>query len=220
MMRTIRVTGKGSIKIHPDAMRITVTLTELNKDYSGALKHSSESTEKLKDLLSSFGFKKTDLKTLNFNVDTEYEGYTEKGVYKQKFAGYRYRHTMKVEFDSDNERLGKVLYALAGSELHPEFNISYIVKDRESAKNELLARAVSDAKEKASVLARAAELTLGEIQSVDYSWGEMNMEIRPMNGMMQLRKMSDNSAEESYAIDMEPDDIGLSDTVTVIWDIS
>ena len=147
------------------------------------------------------------------------EGYTENGAYRQRLVGYRYRHTMKVEFDSDNDRLGKVLYALANSELQPEFNISYTVKDREAAKNELLGKAVADAKEKAAVLTQAAGVILKDIQTIDYSWGELNMETRPMNRMLAAKAVSADSAEESYAIDMEPDDISVSDTVTVVWEI-
>ena len=126
---------------------------------------------------------------------------------------------MKIEFDSDNTQLGKILYALANSSLHPEFNISYTVKDREAAKNTLLAKAVSDAKEKAALLAGAAGLTLLQIQTVDYSWGEINMETRPMNRLMSAKAAMNVCAEESYSIDMEPDDIEVSDTVTVVWEI-
>lgn len=219
-MRTIRVTGKGNLKVHPDMTRITVTMSALDKDYAQTLKNSSEDTEKIRDLLSGFGFARTDLKTLNFNVDTEYESYREGSEYKQRFAGYRYRHTMKVEFESDNGRLGKVLYALANSEIHPEFNISYFVKDQEKAKNELLGKAVTDAKEKAAVLTAAAGLELKDIQSVDYSWGEISMEVRPMGRMLAANKMSAaNGVEDGYSMDMEPDDINISDTVTVVWEI-
>ena len=220
-MRTIRVTGKGQLKIRPDLTRITITLTEIYKEYGEALKHSSADTEKLKDLLSEFGFAGTDLKTLNFNVDTEYESYREGNEYKQRLAGYRYRHTMKIEFDSDNDRLGRILYALANCELRPEFNISYTVKDQEAAKNELIGKAVADAKEKANVLAKAADLQLKEIQTVDYSWGEIGMVAKPVGGMLRANKMmADGSAEDAaYSMDIEPDDITVSDTVTVVWEI-
>ena len=162
-MRTIRVTGKGRLKVRPDMTRITITLTGIYKEYAEALKHSAEDTEKIKALLSGFDFQPSDLKTLNFNVDTEYESYTERNEYKQRLAGYRYRHMMKIEFRSDNDRLGRILYALARCELNPEFNISYFVGDRESAMNELIGKAVADAEEKANVLAAAAGLRLGEI---------------------------------------------------------
>ena len=169
-MKTIRVTGKGKIKVHPDMTRITMTLEGLWPQYGDALKHSSEDTETLKNLLEPFGFERKDLKTLNFSVDPEYEGYQEKNVYKQRLIGYRFRHMMKVEFDSDNERLGKVLYALANNKaVTPEFRISYTVKDPEASKNLLLAAAVKDSKCKAKVLSEAAGVVLKELQSIDYS---------------------------------------------------
>ena len=41
-------------------------------DYGEALRHSSLDTEQLKDVLSAFGFERSDLKTLNLDVETEY----------------------------------------------------------------------------------------------------------------------------------------------------
>ena len=168
-MRTIRVTGKGNLKVKPDMTRITLSLKGLYEEYGETLKKSSDDTEKIKDLLAEFGFERADLKTLNFNVETEYESYKDKGAYKQRFIGYRYHHQLKVEFDSDNERLGRVLYALAHCSVKPEFRLSYTVKDPEAAKNELLGKAVADAKEKAEVLSSAAGVVLKGIESIDYS---------------------------------------------------
>lgn len=215
-MRTIRVTGKGQLKLRPDTTRITMTLEGVYPDYGETLRHSSEDTEALKDVLSGFGFARTDLKTLSFSVDTEYESYRERDAYKQRFVGYRFQHTLKVEFPSDNQRLGRILYALANCAVSPEFRLSYTVSDPETAKNELLAKAVEDATEKASVLARAAGVTLQCIESIDYSWGEIDIEYRPMERMA---KAAQPLMAKSYALDIEPDDIELSDTVTVIWEI-
>lgn len=221
-MRTIRVTGKGQIKVKPDTTRITISLEGTWPEYGETLRHSSQDTERLKDLLSAFGFDRSDLKTLNFNVETEYESYKEKGSYKQRLIGYKFTHMMKVEFPSDNDRLGKVLYALANCPLKPEFRLSYTVSDPEAAKNDLLGKAVTDAKEKASVLTQAAGVTLKDIQSIDYSWGEIDFEYRPMNRMLMAdeylaRPMAAESP--SYDMDIEPDDIEVSDTVTVLWEI-
>ncbi len=218
-MRTIRVTGKGQIKVRPDMTRITMSLEGLYEDYSETLRLSSQDTETLKDILSGFGFERSDLKTLNFSVDTEYESYKDRdGSYKQRFTGYRYRHMLKVEFDSDNERLGKILYALANGNVRPEFRISYTVKDPEATKNTLLGKTVKDAREKASVLTEAAGIGLKDIQSIDYSWGEIDFEYRPMNGgILAERCMAEPTA--AYSLDIEPDDIEVSDTVTVVWEI-
>lgn len=220
-MRTIRVTGKGQIKAKPDMTRITLSLEGIYPEYGETLRRSSEDTERLKDLLAGFGFKRSDLKTLNFSVDTEYESYKDKGTYKQRFIGYKFHHLMKVEFDSDNDRLGQVLYALANCPVKPEFRLSYTVKDPEAAKNELLGKAVTDAKEKASVLTQAAGVSLKDIQSIDYSWGQINFEVQPMNRMLMVEEccapVMDGAG--SYDMDIEPDDIEVSDTVTVLWEI-
>ena len=220
-MRTIRVTGKGQLKVKPDMTRITMSLEGTFPEYSDALRRSAEDTERIKDLLSGFGFERTDLKTMNFNAETEYESYKEHGTYKQRFVGYKYHHLMKVEFESDNERLGKVLYALAHCPVKPEFRLSYTVKDSEAAKNELLGKAIADAKEKSTVLTTAAGVTLKSIQNIDYSWGQINFEVQPMSRMLMAEECCEapTAAYGSYDMDIEPDDIEVSDTVTVIWEI-
>ena len=220
-MRTIRITGKGQIKVHPDMTRITMTLQGLYRDYSETLRRSSEDTEQLRKILEPFGFQTSDLKTLRFDIDTEHESYREKDTWKQRFIGYKFEHVMKVEFESDNDLLGKLLYTLAHCTLQPEFRISYFVKAPEASKNELLGKAVSDAKGKASVLTSAAGVALKDIQSIDYSWGEINFEFHPMNRNLMLEECEAMpSGAGSYDMDIEPDDIEVSDTVTVIWEIA
>lgn len=219
-MRTIRVTGKGQIRVRPDMTRITMTLTGLYKEYGETLRHSSADTEVLKYVLAEFGFERSDLKTLSFNVDTEYESYRDRNNdYTQKFVGYRFNHILKVEFESDNDRLGKILFALANCKAKPEFRISYTVKDPEATKNLLLGKAVTDAKEKAVVLTQAGGVTLKDIQSIDYSWGEIDFEYRPMRDDVLMECCDAPLAAKSYNLDIEPDDIDVSDTVTVVWEI-
>lgn len=216
-MRTIRITGKGQIKVKPDMTRLTITLEDTYREYSETLKHSSEAIKQIKDLFLAFGFEKSRLKTLSFNVDTEYKNYSEHDTYKRIFVGYSYRQVLKIEFDSDNKLLGKILYALANSPLHPEFRISYTVKDPEVAKNRLLSKAMQDAKKKALVLSQAADVTLKDIQSIDYSFGELDLQINSVQNM--LPSKASVPSIQDYHIEIEPDDIDVTDSVTVIWEI-
>ena len=221
MPRTIKVTGKGVIKLKPDMTRITITLEGLYPVYEQTIKKSAEDSGKLRDLLSQLGFDKEDIKTLSFDVETRYEGYeAEDKSWKQRIAGYNFRHVFKLEFDSDNARLGRVLYALANAEgIEPEFRISYTVKDREAGKNALLGKAVEDAKAKAMVLAAAAGVELSHISAVDYSWCDVDLEVRPMATNMLRLKSSGTEDGACCDMDMVPDDIEVTDTVTVIWEI-
>lgn len=218
--RMIRVTGKGKISVRPDTTRLYITKEELRKEYEAAIKASTDDTEFLKDLFANLGFNKKDLKTIYFNVDTEYESYqaVDKS-WKNRFKGYKYTHRMKIEFASDNRKLGQILYALSHCRVKPEFSIEYTVADKEKARNELLGKAVKDSMAKASVLAEASGVKIGDIQSIDYSWGEIDFVSRPLNEMSLKCCEADICAPEAYDIDIEPDDIDMTDTVTVVWEI-
>ena len=220
MDRIIRVTGKGKISVKPDTIRLNISLEDIRETYEDTLRQSSEQTEQLKDCFEKLGFERNDLKTLYFNVDTEYESYQDRNKdWKRKFVGYKFTHRLKLDFPSDNERLGKVLYALAHCSIHPEFSIAYTVKDMEECKNQLLGKAVADSKQKAEILSQAAGTKLGQVVTIDYSWGEMEIISRPMNKMMEPCMAMEDCCESSYDIDIEPDDIDVSDTVTVVWSL-
>ena len=219
MERTIRVTGKGQISVKPDLIRLMLTLEDKRENYEETLEQSTVQVEMLKDCFEKLGFERTDLKTLNFNVDTEYESYQDRDKsWKRRFMGYKFVHNMKIEFDADNKRLGQVLYALAHAPVQPEFRINYTIKDTEKAKNQLLGKAVADSKEKARVLTEAAGVKIGDIITIDYSWGEITFLAEPMARNMSLAEEC-CMAGDSYDIDIEPDDIDVSDTVTVVWQI-
>ena len=219
MEKTIRVTGKGKIAVKPDRTRVIIDMTDICSTYDGAISKSAYDIDVLKLVLAPLGFERSDIKTLHFSVDTEYESYYDKEKnWKRKFLGYKYTHTVKLEFDADNEMLGRVLYELSRLPFHPEFRINYTVKDTEAVKNELLAKAVEDSKAKAKVLTEAAGVTLGSIATIDYSWGEIDIISSPMGRCMDADLLGEADCK-GYSIDIEPDDIDVSDTVTVVWNI-
>lgn len=222
MERIIKVTGKGKISVKPDRIRLYITKEELRKEYEAALKASTDDAEFLKDLFENLGFNRKDLKTIYFNVDTEYESYQDSDKsWKNRFKGYKYTHRMKLEFASDNRKLGQILYSLAHCRVNPEFSIEYTVADAEKCRNELLHKAMEDSIQKAKVLTEAANVNLGDIQTIDYSWGEMDFVTKPLNKMKLMEcRTFEACAPRSYDIDIEADDIDVTDTVTVVWSIS
>ena len=221
MERTIRGTGKGNLSVKPDTVRLVMTMEGMKEEYDAALKESAHMTDYLKQMFSDLGFELEDIKTLNFHVSAEYESYQAKDKsWKRRFEGYKYVHQMKIEFPADNKRLGKVLYKLGHSTVRPEFRIEYTVAEPEKCKNELLKNAVTDAKAKADVLSKASGVNLGEIITIDYSWAEIDFVSRPMDKLM-LEECCVRSCEpdEAYDIDINPDDIDVTDNVTVVWEI-
>jgi len=93
---------------------------------------------------------------------------------------------LKIEFDLAHDLLGKILDNVSRCECYPEFDISYTIKDKEAVKNKLLEKAVKDSRVKAEVLAKAAEMKLDELVSIDYSWGELKLTTSPYGRLRML----------------------------------
>ena len=223
-MRELKVTGKGKVVAVPDQIVLNIDLNGTEKDYKKAYKQMEMATKEVRDLFQGLSFEVKDLKTKKCEVEVSNERkYVEKtGTWEFVFKGYEYVHKMKIMFDKDNDLLGKVLYGLSKCESRPEVNISYTVKDVKSTKNTLLKNAIADSKAKAAVLAEAAGVTLGDILKIDYSWGEINLSTPVLDSFLDVMRLSDDSdcfEDEALDMDIEPEDINITDTVTVIWEI-
>ena len=113
------------------------------------------------------------------------------------------------------KRLGTTLSAISACGIDPAFQIAFSVKDKNAVSAELLERAVINAKEKAAVLSKAAGVKLGVIQRIDYSWGELHLESDSIFDC--ILRMFNNKPSQS--IDVEPENIDVTDTVAVVWSI-
>jgi len=216
MNRIITVKGTGSIKVKPDLIVITMSLESLHLDYNKTMKMAAEAVETMQKAIQSVGFLKTDLKTTNFNISTHYENYRDKdNNYKSRFDGYLCEQGLKLEFGFDTEMMKKVLTTLSRANIEPRLNIQFSVKDKDAVSEELLVSATDNAKRKAEILAKASGVSLGDLISIEYNWGELHLFSQTRYGMEnQLMKISESSAP-----DIEPDDIDVSDTVSFIWEI-
>jgi len=217
MENTIRVTGKGELSVAPDMIRLILDLEKALESYEETIKASAGMTEEIKKCFEELGFTRKDVKTVSFKVDTKYERYRdEHDDWKQRFIGYEFKHVIKVEFQIENDLLGRVLTALSRCNSSPEFRLDYYVKDADSVKNSLLEKAVSDSRKKAEILAHASGVTLGGVKSIDYSWGQMEIATKPIERSMAIPRFLQ---APTYKIDIEPDDIKVSDAVTITWNL-
>lgn len=217
-MRTIRVTGNGSVPVKPDITSLKITFEGVYKDYEETVRKSSEKTKVLREAIEKSGLPGEDLKTKDFSIDSEYESYRDHNDdYRRRFIGYKFHHRTEIQFPNDNKLLGRILYELSVCSVKVEFSIDYTVKDKDAVKREVLKRAVENSRLKAEIMTAAAGVKLGDVQSIDYSWGEIKIRTSPI----EMLQMSSKSilAEPSYDIDIEPDDIDVADTVTILWEI-
>lgn len=218
MKRTITIKGIGKLSLKPDQTVVSLMLKTVRVDYDKAMDEAAKHLEQLRSAIAEIGFTKDDLKTTSFDVRTEYENERdEKGNYKQIFVGYRVTHGLKLEFDFDSQRLSKVLGAIAVCIAEPELNVQFTVKDKEAVDAALLESACANAKVKAEILTKASGVTLGELVSIDYNWGELHLFSQTQYDMEDACMRMASAAPTS--IEIEPDDIDVSDSVTFVWEI-
>lgn len=214
MKKTITVKGSGKLSAAPDTIEISIELSSLDRSYEKAMAKETAAQEKLTAAICSCGFKKDDIKTSQFCVNTEYEGRTDKnGVYRRFFKGYSCRHSLKLKFTLDTTLLSGVLSAISGSLAEPELSIRFLADNKEQLEDMLLESAARDAKHKADILAKASGVKLGELLSIDYNWGELDVYSRTEYAMD--RKSLANGAGTGFV----PEDIELSDSAAFVWEI-
>ena len=74
--------------------------------------------------------------------------------------------------------------------------------------------------QKATVLSKETSVTLKDIQNIYYSWGKIYFEIHPMSKVLLSEDcLLSEILSDSYELEIEPDDIEVSDTLTVVLEI-
>ena len=214
-MRTLTVTGCGRASASPDNIIINMTITVQSEDYEKAVSTADERLDAMRSALEGSGFTKDDLKTVSFNISTEYQHeHTPDGRYERKFIGYICTHQLRLEFDLDMKRLSSVIADISGCKCAPEFSIEFGVKDEAALRAAMLRSAAADAFANARVLAEAAGAALGELVTVDYSpGGTLRSSANIAMPLMAAR------ASGKAMMDFAPEEIEASDKVTFVWEI-
>lgn len=214
--RTLTVKGSGGLKTPPDLIAINMILTTTSMDYDETNDRAAKDVEAIRNAVVAAGHNSKALKTTNFNIKTEYESIQDRaGNWRQKFKGYTCTHNLKLEFDLDMKRLGETIAAISQSQTTPNFSILFSIKDKTAVETEILKRAVANATEKAAILAKASGVSLVGIKHIDYSWNEVRL-----YSDTKLSEIGEPVGRTLYSsMDIQPEDVEVNDTVTIIWEI-
>ena len=221
--RFIRVTGKGKVSARPDTIVLTLELSDLATEYEKSVELSATLTQRVRECVRAAGLNADDLKTTDFSVRPEYstEISTERqNLLKKKtkteyvLKGYRFSHSLKLEFPLDNKKLCAVLSELARSDTGVEFDFGFTVKDPELLRVQLLEDAARVSRNNAQILASASGAELGEVIQINYSWDRLDVYSHPVE---MERKMCALAPSGSIDLDVTPDDIDLEEEVTITW---
>jgi len=217
-MRTITVKGTGNVTAKPDYIVIRFQLEARNTDYEKTMSIASGQIDAVTLALLNAGFPKGSLKTTGFNVQTERESVRDRnGDHKYVFAGYSCRQQMKLAFDFDSRLLGRTLSAIASATVDPQLSIAFTVKDPNAVSEALLRDAALNARQKAEILCAASDVKLGQLITIDYNWGELDVYSDTRYCMEE--KCMPMGAANAFDADIDPDDIRVNDTATFVWEI-
>ncbi|MCD7919773.1 MAG: SIMPL domain-containing protein [Clostridiales bacterium] len=217
MARIITVKGIGKASARPDMVVISMALHTRDRNYDRAMDLAGQHIRHLTETICATGFEKSDLKTASFNVRTEYHNVKDRqGSYNRIFDGYVVAHSLKLEFEFEMQKLSQALSAIAGCLSNPDLSIRFAVKDEAAVKAEMLRSAAVNARRKAEILCEASGVKLGQLLNVNYSWGELEIY---SNTQYRVAEECLPCAASARGIDIEPDDIDVSDTVTFVWEI-
>ena len=96
-MRTITVKGTGNVSARPDYITLSLNIETLSETYDRAMSEAAERIEKMQGATVRVGYRKEDLKTTSFDVQTRYENVKDRqGNYKREFAGYACTYRLKL----------------------------------------------------------------------------------------------------------------------------
>ncbi len=211
--RTIRITGEGSKEFKPDQINICLDYKSVLPTYDEALAKAAEYTRLIKAKALEAGAEEGSVRTSSFDVSPSYESYTDKdGSHHNRFRGYGAGVDFTITIPLDNKLLSRVLFAL--KDYAGRFSLGYSLKDKEKAKEEVTALAVASARKKAELLASAAGEKLGELLSIDYSYGRVHFDYGFREGICCNLESKFSLAPE---IEIDPEDLAVSDTVNIVW---
>ena len=211
----ISVVGCGNIHVAPDVTRLEVKLISLHDSYEEAYEQAKSNTEKLSAIMENVKLSKILPKTTCLDIDKKtVREYDRHDHYRgDKFIGFELNHIVKINLGMDNVLLNQVVKQIGEQLKQAEINIGYTVKDSRPTQLKMLERAVSDAKEKAQIMAKAAGCKLGRCVRIDYGIQEIHIysQVRNIHGADEACCCQEES------LDITPEDLMTSDTVKTEW---
>lgn len=215
--RELTVTGKGEGKVQPNVTQVNVQVRSLHDTYAAAYEVAEQNMNALSAAMADCRLDTHLPKTTYFNIvrkmRARYDGYHN--YVGEEPAGYELQQDVLIRLGMDNALLTRVVRAVGARMQDIELSISFTNDNPNAVQIEMIRMAVTDARSKAEAMAQAAGCKLGKVKTILF-------DNHPVALYAQARKMSAVNemlmcTEES--LDITPDDMRVSEQVTVVWEL-
>jgi uncharacterized protein YggE len=203
-VRSISVTGTGTIEAAPDMATLMIGVTTQGKTAAEALAENSKATDAVIARLTASGIAARDMQTSNLSINPNWTGYDSS---TPTISGYVASNMLTVRVRA-LDTTGAVLDAAVADGANTLNGMTFGLADPEPAYKEARKEAVTDARAKAELLATAAGVKLGQVLSISDA-GAMT-DPAPMY----------RDAVAASPVPVVGGELGLVASVAVTWEIA
>jgi uncharacterized protein len=154
------VVGEGSVRVMPDYAQLTSGVTSKARSVKEAADDNSKLMTAVIAALVQGGVAQQDIQTSRFSVAPVYAANEPRT--EPKLVGYSVSNQVTVML-REIGKVGDILDRLIAAGVTDVGNIAFLVSEPSKALDQARAAAIADARRKAEVYARAANLRVGEV---------------------------------------------------------
>ncbi len=203
--RLISITGEAEMYVKPDVASASFGVETNASTAQEAQKLNSSAMNRVISVLKGKGIAEADIQTSNFSMRPVYEQQGEKPYAQQiNVTGYRCSNTVTVRIKNISN-VGSIIDAVIGAGATNVNGISFGVLDSKKHEDEMLARAVENARHKADIMAKAAGVNITGIFKMSDGWVSFSTN---HNGVKRM-------ADYSEAAPIEPGEVSIIGTVRI-----
>ncbi len=211
----LEVKGYGRLKTQPDLGVLNIELKAIQKEFGTTVSILSSDYDKIIKHLEKEGFKKEEIKTSSYGVQPN-RIYGRGTFYDSGFVG---QQSITIEFPNTKDNLAKLTDSFSKSPVKVKFSFSFTISDnkREEIRNELIKKAIEDAKQKAKLIAETSGQQLGKIKKIKYGTiSTWNYEPDYDRALM-IEVPDEEVIREQFGFDIK--EISLKDFVIIIYEL-
>ena len=155
----VRANGSVTREVTPDTAFVNVGVTTQGKTAEEARNANAEIVNNIIASLENTGIAKEDVKTVGYNLYPEYSD-AVKG--KRIITGYSMSYSLSVKVQ-DLDKIGAVIDQMFADGANNFNGVTFTVSNRKELEREMLALALTNAEEKAGIVANAGGRSLGKL---------------------------------------------------------
>lgn len=179
--QTITVTGNASVSYAPDIALISLGVRAQSASASAASKSVNQRVSTVIAALHRVGISDADITTSNYTIEFQPSQIPESfqptsgdppAIMRRPLPGPVYVADESIDVRAPIAKAGTVLDAAIAAGANQSYGLAFDTSQRTALYREALSRAVEDARAQAEVLARAAGVALGAIQTISVGGGQ------------------------------------------------